>query len=51
MCGRFSLSDLLSLIMRFKLNLPDGVKSRYNIAPSQEILAIINHEGYQEKVA
>lgn len=47
MCGRFSLSDILGLIMRFKLNLPDGVKPRYNIAPSQDILTIIYDEGYR----
>lgn len=47
MCGRFSLSDLLGLIMHFKLDLPRGIRPRYNIAPSQDILAIINDGVYR----
>ncbi len=41
------MSDLLGLLLRFKLNLPRGIKPRYNIAPAQDILAIINDGGYQ----
>ncbi len=47
MCGRFSLFDLLGLEIRFELSFLDILKPRYNIAPSQDILAIINHEGLQ----
>ena len=47
MCGRFSLADLSALRKVFKINLPEGVKSCYNIAPSQNILAIINDKGYR----
>ena len=47
MCGRFSLADLSALKRVFKINLPEGVTSRYNIAPSQNILAIINDKGYR----
>lgn len=47
MCGRFSFSNLLALIMRFKINLPQEVKPRYNIAPSQEVLALVNDGGVQ----
>ncbi len=44
MCGRFSLFDILGLEVRFKIYLPDYVMPRYNIAPSQEILAITRGE-------
>ena len=47
MCGRFSLFDMLGLKVRFNLDLPDFISPRYNIAPSQEVLAIINDEGNQ----
>jgi putative SOS response-associated peptidase YedK len=47
MCGRFSLYDIFGLEVLFNLVLPDWVKPRYNIAPSQEILAIINNGGRQ----
>lgn len=45
MCGRFSLFDIFSLIQHFNLVLPGWVKPRYNIAPSQDILAIVNNDG------
>ncbi|NLJ56615.1 MAG: SOS response-associated peptidase [Firmicutes bacterium] len=47
MCGRFSFSDLRGLSMYFKINLPRGVKPRYNIAPTQEILALVYNKGLQ----
>lgn len=47
MCGRFSFSDLWSLIMYFKIVLPRGIKPRYNIAPSQEILALVHDKAFQ----
>lgn len=46
MCGRFSLADLSALKKVFKINLSEGIKPRYNIAPSQDILIIINDKGY-----
>ncbi|MDO9536447.1 MAG: SOS response-associated peptidase [Bacillota bacterium] len=47
MCGRFSLYNILGIKALFNLYIPDWLKPRYNIAPSQEILAIINNGGYQ----
>ncbi len=49
MCGRFSFFDFLGFQMRFSLQIPALIQPRYNIAPSQEILAIVNPnlEGYQ----
>jgi len=44
-CGRFSLFDLLSVAVRYNINLPGWVKPRYNIAPSQHILAIVKDKG------
>jgi putative SOS response-associated peptidase YedK len=47
MCGRFSLFDIFGLEVLYNINLPGCVKPRYNIAPSQEILAIIDDGGCQ----
>ena len=47
MCGRFSLYDIFGLEVLFNIYLPDWVKPRYNIAPSQEILAVIKNGGCQ----
>ena len=48
MCGRFTMTKLEEeLTSRFRV-VPEGrlgLKPRYNIAPSQEIPAIINHQG------
>ncbi len=47
MCGRFYLLDLFGLLMRFKLKLSPKIKPRYNIAPTQDIVAVINDGGYR----
>ncbi len=50
MCGRFSFFDFLSFQRRFNLQIPALIQPRYNIAPSQEILAIVKpnpEDGYQ----
>ncbi len=49
MCGRFSLFDMFGLEVRFNINLPESLVPSYNIAPSQEILAIIGGGGEQER--
>ena len=47
MCGRFYLIDLSSFAKWFDISLPGSINPRYNIAPSQDILAIINNGGYK----
>jgi len=46
LCGRFSLFDLLGVKVRFNLGPLDWLTPRYNIVPSQEVLAIISGEEY-----
>jgi len=48
MCGRFSLSNVSDILKRFNLSLPDFLP-RYNVSPSQEVLAIVNDQTYQLK--
>ena len=43
----FYLLDLFGLLMRFKLKLSPKIKPRYNIAPTQDIVAVINDGGYR----
>lgn len=47
MCGRYSLTDLgEALLQLFELPaLPAGYRPRYNIAPTQNVTAIITREG------
>lgn len=47
MCGRYSLTDLGEVLLRlFELpNLPAGHRPRYNIAPTQNVTAIIARDG------
>lgn len=47
MCGRFSLfEDIVSLKEQFQFVFPDDIDARYNIAPGQDILTVIdNGEG------
>ena len=49
MCGRFSLFNLPELMNEYRVDLPADIMPRYNIAPSQAILAIINDDGYQAR--
>lgn len=45
MCGRFSLStDLSTLQEKFQFIFHDEIRPRYNIAPSQSILTVVDHE-------
>ncbi|KIY22651.1 SOS response-associated peptidase [Mesobacillus subterraneus] len=45
MCGRFSLfEDISSLEDQFKFDFRDEIEMRYNIAPGQEILAVIDND-------
>ncbi|NLK00009.1 MAG: SOS response-associated peptidase [Clostridia bacterium] len=41
MCGRFSMSNYSDFNERFEIGPPPGARPRYNIAPSQDILAIV----------
>ncbi|WLR56799.1 SOS response-associated peptidase [Mesobacillus subterraneus] len=44
MCGRFSLfEDIDSLKEQFHFDFPDDLDARYNIAPGQDILTVINN--------
>lgn len=46
MCGRFSLtSGDRDIEEEFEVSIPTGYKPRYNIAPTQEILALLQGEG------
>jgi putative SOS response-associated peptidase YedK len=46
MCGRFSLSSGLDQLERqFEMMLMDELKPRYNIAPTQPILTVVQEEG------
>ena len=49
MCGRYSLAaDLEDIQQRFELFASDLTYSpRYNIAPTQPVLAVTNYEGRQ----
>ncbi|MCS6937298.1 MAG: SOS response-associated peptidase [Candidatus Bipolaricaulota bacterium] len=43
MCGRFTLTlDAAQIERRFNASLPAGYKPRYNIAPTQEVLALLS---------
>jgi putative SOS response-associated peptidase YedK len=45
MCGRFSLSTgLTTLKEKFQFNFTDETKPRYNIAPSQSILTVVQND-------
>lgn len=42
MCGRFTLTpDAGAVEEEFGISLPDGYRPRHNIAPSQEVLAVV----------
>ena len=46
MCGRFTIkTDPMLLAERFGIALPDGLEPRYNVAPSQDVLAITHARG------
>src|SRR3954467_4626140 len=51
MCGRYSVSVEPSLIAeRFAVELPEGCERRWNVAPSQPVLAVLtNREGSESK--
>ena len=40
MCGRYTLFSIPELTEEYRLALPDDAEPRYNIAPSQQVLAI-----------
>ncbi|WP_144479715.1 SOS response-associated peptidase [Cytobacillus oceanisediminis] len=43
MCGRFSLfEDINSLKGQFQFEFPEGIDARYNIAPGQDILTVVD---------
>src|SRR3954454_20276812 len=42
MCGRFSLSKPATVDSLFGLTLPPEIRARYNIAPSQQVLILMN---------
>ncbi len=46
MCGRFtSTVDPQLLAERFGIALPDGIEPRFNIAPTQRVLAVVDDHG------
>ena len=51
MCGRFTLDTTAdSLAQQFEVEVGESVSSRYNIAPSQQILAIVQKEAARSLV-
>jgi putative SOS response-associated peptidase YedK len=49
MCGRFSLkTPVEQLAKKFKTSSVPKLASRYNVAPSQEVLAVVNKGGDRE---
>jgi putative SOS response-associated peptidase YedK len=50
-CGRYSVSVEPALVAeRFQLELPEGVERRWNVAPSQPVLAVLtNREGTETR--
>ncbi len=47
MCGRFSLFNIAHLTEAYPYDLPEDAQPRYNIAPSQSILAVIDDQGHK----